>query len=1201
LRKKIEFFLRLVLCEVILFSAHSVWVVRAQNLSFPAEINKSFTPISIPSGGISRLRVTIYNPNSFQLNNASWTDNLVEVQPGLSIANPVNISNTCGGSVVAVPGTTILSLSGGIVPEQAGSTPGECTVSVDVTSTMVGNLINTIPANALSSTGELSTGELVSITNTTPASATLTIIGVNSPSINKSFSPSTTWVGETSVLTITINNNNPVDALTQASLTDALPENVVIADPPSPANALQNCGTSASLVANPGGTSIMLSNATIAPSPNCIIRVNVISSTPGEYVNTIPANALTTQQGLTNSSPASARLNVQGVGVEKSFSPPSFQAGTITTLTITLQNPTGAAYTGVSISDTLPGTVLTVVPNSGTTTCGGTVSTSLPRTVTLSGGTIPAGSVNDPGTCTITVQVTAPSDAITATFNNTIPANSLVITQGVSNLFPVSARVQVYAAGAGILGGKSFSPGTIDAGGSSRLRINFTAPADTALTNFTFTDTLPTGVVISNAEPATVSAGCGETASLQADTGTNAITLTNATINPGALCRVQVWVTSGTPGTVTNSIPPANVTNDQNQAPANPLTANLVVQVASDLSMSKGFSPSTVPANGISTLTITLQNTSSSLLVDVTLTDDLPGNNTDSAVRVAPIPNASTTCGSGVVTATPGSQLIRMTGGTIPAQAGGVPGICTISVDVQGSRSAGNRNNTIPAANVTGTMEGTDTTVNPSRDASARLVVQDLAIGVVKGFDPLTVFGGSASTMSIQLNNPTNVQLTDIGFTDNMPAGMFLANPISSSVGTCGGALSGNPGDSSFSFSGGSLAASATCVMTLSVTTNVNGNLTNTITAGAITTANGVTNSDPAEATLTNLAGASLSKYFSPNPMAAGNYSQLTITIQNTGNIPLSGVGFRDTLLAGVTLAGPPGPSPINNCGGILTAESGTQDILLSGGALSASSSCTIAISVTSNTPGAYQNTIPIGALSNDQNTTNIQAASDTLTVVPIASGGGNDDGGGIGGGGEGGGPGRGTGGNRGGSAPPVGLFGLIPVTGFAPGRVTNLSGLPVTRYEAFSDVTLEVPVLKLKMPVVGVPMENETWDVNWLLNQAGWLEGSAFPGFSGNSVLTSHVTLPYGQPGPFANLHKLKTGDKIFVHSYGELYIFEVRSVEILEATDPSILRHEEEPWLTLVTCADYSDEMQTYLKRLVVKAVFIQTQADNRWTKRP
>jgi len=100
--------------------------------------------------------------------------------------------------------------------------------------------------------------------------------------------------------------------------------------------------------------------------------------------------------------------------------------------------------------------------------------------------------------------------------------------------------------------------------------------------------------------------------------------------------------------------------------------------------------------------------------------------------------------------------------------------------------------------------------------------------------------------------------------------------------------------------------------------------------------------------------------------------------------------------------------------------------------------------------------------------------------------------GGGGGGGGVGG---RGGQGSRGGAA--SGSAGQIPVTGFAPGRITDLSGLPVTSYHATNGVTLEVPALKLELPIVGVPKKGRTWDVNWLLNQAGWLEGTAFPGLA--------------------------------------------------------------------------------------------------------
>ncbi|MEJ2448773.1 MAG: hypothetical protein P8Y37_12655, partial [Anaerolineales bacterium] len=124
----------------------------------PAEINLSFTPIAIVSGGTSTLRISVYNLNANPLTNATWTD----VFPlGMSVADPPNLSQSCGGTVTdgsdgtLEVGDTSLKLTNGTVPEQQPSgLPGECYVEVDVTSTTPGNLINTIPANHLSSQTE---------------------------------------------------------------------------------------------------------------------------------------------------------------------------------------------------------------------------------------------------------------------------------------------------------------------------------------------------------------------------------------------------------------------------------------------------------------------------------------------------------------------------------------------------------------------------------------------------------------------------------------------------------------------------------------------------------------------------------------------------------------------------------------------------------------------------------------------------------------------------------------------------------------------------------------------------------------------------------------------------------------------------------------------------------------------------------------
>jgi LPXTG-site transpeptidase (sortase) family protein len=967
-------------------------------IAIPAEINKQFTPILIDAGAISVLRVTVFNPNIFPLTNTSWTDNLIGVQPGLSIATPGVINNTCGGNVTAVPATTTIALTGGTVPAQVQATPGECYVEINVTSSIPGNLINTIPANSLNANGN-DGGTPVIITNTTPASATLTVIAVSPPTLSKGFAPNTISMGDVSILSITINNNDTNTNLTGTSFTDTLPAGVVLANPA--VGTTTNCGGSASLAATAGGNTIALTNATVTPGLDCVVTVNVTSATQGVYVNTIPAGpggpgSIRTDQGVTNTGPASATLNVQPVNITKEFNSASFQAGGTNTLTITLQNLTGTAYTGVSISDTLPVTPnanLTYVAGSSATTCTpGTVSNTS-TTVTLTGGTIPPNS-----TCTITVDVTTPASATNATYTNIIPAGAIDITSdpNVTNGIPATADVSVYEIGTGMAGSvKTFVPDPIDVGQSTRLRIDLFAPADTDLTNFSITDNLPAGVTVSNSTAASVN-NCGSTPPrvLTANTGATFISLTGATIPAGTRCRINVWVTSSTPGTVTNVISPTDISNDQNRHPSGDLTDTLTVNSPENLSVTKAFFPPTVSPGGLSTLTITLQNTYASPLINTSLTDNLPGTTIPNAVIVAPVPNASTTCAGGNVTANPGLQIITMTGGTVPAQVGGVPGVCTITVTVQGNDSnatPSNRTNIIPIANVSGTVQNTGVTVNPTADATAILRTELLTIGVVKGFNPVLVYGGAYSTMSVQLVNPNNIALTGIAFTDNMAllgTGMELADPVAFDVGACGGVLTGNPGDTSFSFSGGVLPPNSNCILTLRVVMAVNGNLTNRIPAGAVTTDNGVSSTQPTEASLTNLPGASISKSFNPNAILVGEYSTLTITIQNTSNIPLVDMALTDnlpgTLPAGLEIAGALAPPPVNNCNGALSAPFGSQTIALTGGSLAGNSSCTISVSVTSSVPGTYVNTIPIGgltAIAGGSPVSNNNPASDTLIV----------------------------------------------------------------------------------------------------------------------------------------------------------------------------------------------------------------------------
>jgi len=1503
-------FLRLgmivVLVSGLLIQAQPVYAA-----SLPAEINKQFTPLQINAGGVSVMRVTIFNPNSYELTGAIWADNLVGVQPGLFIANPAGIVTTCGGTVTALPGTTDLSLSGGTVPRQIGQTPGECYVEINVSSVTAGNLINTIPPRNLVSQGN-DGGTIVNITNTTPASATITVIAVTPPSITKGFTPNTILVGQTSRLTITLNNNDISANLTGTSYTDTLPAGVVLANP---VNAtVTNCGPY-SLTADPGGNTIAISGATVTPNQNCVVAVDVTGAS-GVYTNTIPAGpgspgSIQTDQGVTNGTPASANLNIQPAGVVKSFSPANFQAGGTTTLTITLQNPSGADYTGVGISDTLPGVFVIANPANVSNGCGGTVTaTSGTQLVELFGGTIPASGTppTPPGTCTITVQVTAPVGSTASTATNIIPERILTADQpGVTNYVSATANISVYATGTGVGGAKSFTPATIDPGQNTRLRIDLTAPTDTNLTNFSITDNLPPGVTISNSTPATKSADCiGGT--LSAPTGGTVISWTGGTINAGTRCRIEVYVTSNTPGVVTNRITPADITNNENRDPAGDITSNLTVRTPSDLTVSKAFYPNQVIPSGISTLTITLQNANALPIVNATATDNLTTMGTGgNAVRIAPVPNASTTCG-GTLSAPAGGTVISLTGGTVPPQVGGIPGICTITVDIQAQSNTTTRTNTIPATNVSGEIQGTGTTINAQANATATLQTLPLTIGVVKGFNPVLVYGGASSTLSVRLINPNNATLSGIAFTDDMTllgAGMEIANPANLNVGTCGGMLIGNPGDTSYSLSGGTLPPNTSCTVTLSVTMIVNGNLTNLIPVGAVTTLNGVSSQFPTQASLTNLPSVDVNKAFIPSQVLTGETATLTITITNTSLVPVVNMEITDGLPGGLPngleIANP--ANETTTCGGSLTATPASQKIQLVGGDLAGNASCVIAVDVLSTQPGVYVNTIPAGGLTADGGVANTVSTTDILVVQGNVSGltktiadsdltsttGTNvavgeivtyqvavtvppgthtnttlvdtmerglafvgcdtidapglttsvagdftsicstpttsDAGGGtpmdvdrlvtysfgtltnsgqtdqtltityraivldigtnldgvnlnnsavwnsssgtlgpaqttvaivepdmmiektanvnfiangseatftltvshtsvshsdafdvvladvlpagldfvsnsldcdngeqdpdagtciydagtrtisaiwstftllpagnhgiiqfrvvgnasipangsvtntgsvawssmpgdqttptsfsnppnsfaterhhdpanlvdlyadtssltltpVGSGGQGGG-----GGNNNLTSSPSSVSAsafLIPVTGFAPNTETKLDVLARPLYDT-TGLMIDIPVLKIYAPISGVQFKDGYWDVSWLQGQVGWLDGTAYPTWKGNSVLMGHVINADGKSGVFSRLKALGVGEYIFVYNSGYRYIYKVVSNKSVQPNDISVLKHEEKSYLTLITCDKFDAKTATYLTRIVVRAVLVDVQ---------
>jgi uncharacterized repeat protein (TIGR01451 family) len=140
----------------------------------PPTISKSFNASSIADGGTTALVFVISNPNSAALTGVSFTDSL---PASLLVATPNALTNSCGGTVTAVPKSTSISLSGGTV--EASESTVACSISLLVMGTAVGTIKNTTGAITSAQTGPGSPSN----------TANLTVITSLSPPTNLSATP----------------------------------------------------------------------------------------------------------------------------------------------------------------------------------------------------------------------------------------------------------------------------------------------------------------------------------------------------------------------------------------------------------------------------------------------------------------------------------------------------------------------------------------------------------------------------------------------------------------------------------------------------------------------------------------------------------------------------------------------------------------------------------------------------------------------------------------------------------------------------------------------------------------------------------------------------------------------------------------------------------------------------------------------------
>ena len=862
-----------------------------------ATIAKSFTPSTIPVGGVSTLKLTLSNPNAGALSGYNFVDNL---PANMMVATPATFSTSGCGTPTFAPtaGATTLNFSNGTV---AGNST--CTISVGVTTTTTGSFTNTTNHLFIDTTD---TGD--------DASAILTVNNAPPPPACTPNLTMASWAFGNTTLPppFTFKAANVATAAASFAERGGNTPNAIDTANGQPANSWSGTGWNRSSDPVPTATTTSYFEFTVAtanyssqpvsiafqanpisgwanPSDNEIYVFasvdggafsTVFSSTTIQRNswNTIPASAAPSAgssstvfrvigRGRSNGSPNAPLLLdnvvISGCGVPdhptltKAFSPNPIAAGATSTLTFTLNNTSSVALTGATFSDALPAGMSVSTNGFVANTCGfsATAPTVGATSLAFSGGTIPAN-----GTCSVAVNVTSSVPGPSTNISGFIST-----TQTGENSGPGGSAVATLTVISPPLIDKVFAPNPILPGGVTTLTFNITNPnVSNAISGVAFSDTFPTSpgaMVVANPPNASTS-GCGAPTFAPA-IGASSVSFSGGTIAAGAICTVRVNVTAPLAGSYANTTGP--VSHIVNGTPVNGNTGSDTLTVnppVPGIALLKEVGASaTGPWASYLTVQLpasvwyrfTIENTGNAVLNSLALNDPMLGG----AVSCTPALPASLpvadildndhifTCVAGPFAATPGT----ITNTATASGNGGSP--------------------------VSDTDSATYANIALAFDKSASPLVYNNAGEVITYTFLVTntgnaVIDGPITVLDDRTTNETCPALTTIGDLDN-----FL-----------------DPGES------------LTCTATYTITAG-------DVSAGSVVNiahaTNGTIDSPTDTATVTTplpIADLTLTKTDSPDPVAVGGALTYTLTVGNLGSDPFPSsatLTIREVMPAGLS------------------------------------------------------------------------------------------------------------------------------------------------------------------------------------------------------------------------------------------------------------------------------------------------------------
>lgn len=139
-----------------------------------------------------------------------------------------------------------------------------------------------------------------------------------------------------------------------------------------------------------------------------------------------------------------------------------------------------------------------------------------------------------------------------------------------------------------------------------------------------------------------------------------------------------------------------------------------------------------------------------------------------------------------------------------------------------------------------------------------------------------------------------------------------------------------------------------------------------------------------------------------------------------------------------------------------------------------------------------------------------------------------------------------------------------------------SLASAPVANANEQTPIaTISISRINLKLPVLeGATRKN-------MRHAAAHMAETAALGQVGNAVIAAHRARTPGRL--FNRLNEMKLGDEIAVKAQGEQYVYRVYSIRVVDPTDVSVLKsNNQQKLLTLITC----DPLVNPTHRLIVQA---------------